>query len=198
MTETKGDYKADTRAVGYVRYLMGGGKSISGFGERVIKVLDFVFGGIHHVSNTALSHCGWDNKRMIDVIIKGTDWSTYDYDTLTKLVFCAHHYCVRVELNPLPGGNMLLLFFNRDRSVDMFERHATLDEAVTSFKKMVTDPEYGVPASVKHYKIIGAYTGKQIGWCAEGCQGDVLAEEPGATFIEGTEEEYQEWLKNEG
>jgi hypothetical protein len=65
--------------------------------------------------------------------------SSFDYDDLTRLVFLAHEYCVRVELLPSGPGRLRIAASKRVRFAEakswpLVEAHPTLEEAVEKFR----------------------------------------------------------------
>ena len=95
-------------------------------------------GGEHHIP--APGCCGDHGVREYGpgswcVNLYG-DMSTFDFDRLTALVFLAHDRCVRASV--MQGGPRMVkvVIWNRDsRTGEMWQRHPTLDEAVTRWRK---------------------------------------------------------------
>lgn len=115
---------------------------MSDLGRNVANFLGELFYGIYHLDNSAIKKVEWDNTHHIVISIGWRVWSTVDFDTLTRLVFLAHHRALRVDLHPSTHNYMRLMFHQRNRSGDLYHRHPTLDEAVTKFKQSVSLPEY--------------------------------------------------------
>ena len=116
--------------------------TVSELGCKVADLLGELYAGIYHLDNKTIEKVEWNNKSYIQVTIGWKDWSTFDFDILTRLVFLAHHMAIRVDLTPVKYQYMRLLFHQRNRSGDIFHRHPTLDEAVASFKATVNLSEY--------------------------------------------------------
>lgn len=115
---------------------------VSELGCDVADLLGELFFGIYHIDNRALMKVDWTNKSYIEISIGWQDWSTVDFDKLTRLVFLAHHMAIRVNITPSKYGYLKLLFHQRNRNGDSYHRHPTLDEAVDKFKASVSIPEY--------------------------------------------------------
>jgi hypothetical protein len=115
---------------------------ISPLGKAVADLLGELFQGIYHLDLGALHRVDWANDHHVSVSIGWKDWSTYDFNLLTKLVFLAHHMALRVELEPSRNQYVRLIFHQRKRTGNGWERHPTLREAVAAFEQSVSLPEY--------------------------------------------------------
>ena len=63
--------------------------------------------------------------------------STYDFNTLTRLVFLAHDRCVRVEIGQ-SGPRMVKIIIhkrNKREKGSVWERHPTLDQAIKDWRE---------------------------------------------------------------
>lgn len=117
-------------------------RKLSEFGEQVADLLGELFQGIYHMNVTSLMKAEWESNRYI-AVTTSTTLSTFDTSDLTRLVFLAHHLCIRVEVEAIARGYLRLIFTKRiNRNGKFFERHPTLDNAVESFKKYVSLPEF--------------------------------------------------------
>lgn len=108
---------------------------ISRIGAKTADILDYVFQGIYHVETSSLKKATWDAAYYAMIRIAYRHWSTYDTDTLTRLVVIAHEMCVRVEINPCNPTHLELLFHERQRNGDISERHATIESAIEKCRK---------------------------------------------------------------
>lgn len=64
--------------------------------------------------------------------------STFDNDTLTRLVLAAHHHCVRVELANGGPGRIKIRFSQRKRHSEenpFCETHPTIETAIETIRK---------------------------------------------------------------
>lgn len=109
-------------------------KGMSPLGERVADLLGEWACGIYHLHNPF--SIDWSNPNFIEVNYSGS-LDTFDNGNLTKLVFLAHWLCVRVEINSCNFRYLKLMFTNRLRDGNLYDRHPTLDEAVERFKKYI-------------------------------------------------------------
>lgn len=114
---------------------------MSPLGRAAADLLGELFYGIYHLDNKCIYKATWDDPICVQIIIGWHSWTTVDFDTLTRLVFLAHHMAIRVELHPATHHYMRLRFWQRGRTGDMYTRHPTLQEAVQKFEKAVTIPE---------------------------------------------------------
>jgi hypothetical protein len=112
-------------------------QEMSPLGIKVADLLGELFLGIYHIEKEVLK-VNWTNKGYIEINIS-QDLSTFDYDKLTRLVFLAHWFCLRVEINPCNFKYIKLMFHSRKRDGFIYERHPTLEEATESFIKQMSD-----------------------------------------------------------
>lgn len=102
--------------------------------ERVVRILNKTFGGIHHVPS-------WENREEAEgpnAYINFTYFSglaTYDFDYLTRLVIGAHEECVRLNINPVAYRYSRLSFSLRQREGSMMERHPTIEQAIEQYRR---------------------------------------------------------------
>ena len=101
-----------------------------------------LFFGIYHLVYKAIYKVDWSNTHHIEISIGWKDWSTTDFDRLTRLVFLAHHLALRVDLTPSTHQYMRLLFHLRCRTGNSYLKHPTLEDAVNHFIATVSVPEY--------------------------------------------------------
>jgi hypothetical protein len=115
---------------------------ISPLGKAVADLLGELFLGIYHLDMGALHRVNWNDDHHISIVIGWKDWSTFDNDLLSRLVFLAHHLALRVDLDPRANNYLMLTFFQRKRSGSGWDRHPTLRQAVAAFEQSVSLPEY--------------------------------------------------------
>lgn len=115
---------------------------ISPLGRKVADFLGELFYGIYHLDPRALNRADWANNHHVIVSIGHQDWSTFDFSNLTRLVFLAHHMALRVNIRGSKVNYIQLMFHERQRKGDLYKRHPTIDEAVSTFKANVTIQEY--------------------------------------------------------
>lgn len=115
--------------------------NLSDLGRDVADLLGELYWGIYHLEPGALSRADWSATENIFLVISHrADWSTFDFDNLTRLVFLAHHMAIRVELEPVAPKCMRVRFSRRQRSGATSERHPDLEEAIDTFRGAVTFP----------------------------------------------------------
>ena len=109
----------------------------SEFGVRVAELLNHIFLGIHHVQGD-LSRADFTNERWIRIChytgSNGTDFATYDGDTLTRLVVAAHKMNIRVAINGAAYQYIWISFAQVDRRGFFADRHPTLDENIVKIE----------------------------------------------------------------
>jgi len=103
--------------------------------ERVERILANAYHGIHHVPywSRRKEHRGAFPSIQVAVL---DGISTYDFDTLTRLVIASHDACVRLEIC-WSGPRMLKLMFHpRVRENESIAcRHPTIEEAIERIRK---------------------------------------------------------------
>jgi hypothetical protein len=101
------------------------------FMEKVERILAVAYFGIHHVP-------GWEKRKPWGdgvTVTVSSDLSTYDFDTLTRLVVAAHDECVRLSVDHAGPRHMALRFHpRRGREGRMFDRHPTIEEAIATVR----------------------------------------------------------------
>jgi hypothetical protein len=115
-------------------------KELSPFGENVADLLGEWVQGIYHLNHKMLSKVDWIDDRYISINYWG-DLSTYDGNGLSRLVFLAHWFCIRVEIDPCNFQYIKISFSPRERGGDIYKNHPKLDEAVDHFKNFMTKKE---------------------------------------------------------
>ena len=106
---------------------------ISPFGERVADLLDEWQFGLYHMDPKALQKARWYDTHCIQISLGSAGpggLATYDYDNMTRLVFLAHEYCIRIAIHPGGTKSLTLVFHPRSRDGDQFGKHPTIDEAL--------------------------------------------------------------------
>jgi hypothetical protein len=111
----------------------------SAVGIRIATLLE-QWGGLHHFEDTMFKKTDWTNPRYISLKLNSRmstgQLSTFDFDALTRLVFLAHDYCIRIQLSPCNGSHFALMFHPRHkREGCMSERHPTIEQAVADWRE---------------------------------------------------------------
>lgn len=96
--------------------------SISPLGESVADLLGLVWRGIYHMSSSLLCKTDWSDDYMIEVRIRGSDLSTWDYNELTQLVVVAHDMNLRLSIMQHGPQGMMLRFWQREGRYDIEKR----------------------------------------------------------------------------
>lgn len=103
--------------------------------ERVERVLACAYHGIHHVThwNRRREHSGAFPSIQV-AVFQGL--STYDFDTLTRLVVSSHDECVRLEICASGPRLLNLMFHPRVREHEHISgRHPTIEAAIERIRK---------------------------------------------------------------
>lgn len=123
------------------------GVEVSPFGLRVADLLGYLYRGLYHLD--VESKGTWGESRHIEVKLD-REMSTFDDSRLTELVLLAHHMAIRVVLKPLSSRTVKLIFHERKRGGDWWEKHPTIQEAVAKFES-----ECGLPAAARIEELEG-------------------------------------------
>ena len=108
---------------------------LSPLGEDVANLLQEWASGIYHLEDE-LSKVDWGNRYFI-TFNHQHDLATFDFDSLTYLVFLAHWFCLRVSIKPCNFRYLRIVFHKRLRDGDIAVRHPTIDQAIESFKAIM-------------------------------------------------------------
>jgi hypothetical protein len=108
-------------------------------GIRVAELLDD-WQGLHHFEESAMKRVEWHNTRFLTVTLSKHcgpgRLSTFDFSALTSLVFLAHDYCIRVEIESANNTHLRVTFHPRHvREGNMSLRHPTLETAVAAWRE---------------------------------------------------------------
>ena len=118
---------------------------MSELGKNVADLLGELFLGIYHLDHKALSRVHWENQYWIEFSLGWRELATTDFDELTRLVFLAHHFAIRVSIEASTHQYLKLIFHQRGRSGGFSENHPTLEQAVERFQAHMSRtqvPEY--------------------------------------------------------
>lgn len=96
--------------------------------QRIESTVARAFRGLHHVRRIKRHSATFWEVNVFDGI------STFDHDTLTRLVIAAHDYAVRVELSQSGPGQIKIHLHARKREGAMHERHPTIEQAIEQFR----------------------------------------------------------------
>lgn len=106
----------------------GAERQISEHGRRVADLLGELLFGLYHLNKTSLYKAEWHNNHYIQVTMRG-ELSTWDYNNLTRIVFLAHAFGMRVGIEGAANGYLRLRFINPEGA----SKHPTIDAAVERF-----------------------------------------------------------------
>lgn len=106
---------------------------MSELGKDVADLLGEWLYGIYH-RHPEVMRVDWENPHWIEITLFGS-LSTFDFSDLTSLVFLAHDYCLRVEIEPRSNKYYRLMFHRRSRDGDIYKRHPTIEGALLEWRK---------------------------------------------------------------
>ena len=109
-------------------------KEMSSLGVSVADLLGELYRGIYHLDSGHLNKVDWTDKRYMEILI-GRSLATYDSDDLTRLVFLAHQFCVRVQIEPCNFRYIKMSFSPRQRGGSIFTNHPAIDQALEQFQR---------------------------------------------------------------
>ena len=114
------------------------GKTLSEFGARAADLLGWVYLGIYHIEGAVLSKGAvWDDEYYVRVPLWSSGLSTFDGDSLTRLVLAAHAHAIRVDISPCNFQHVELMLHPRVRESNghSYSWHPTIEQAIESAKK---------------------------------------------------------------
>lgn len=111
------------------------GAALSLLGEAVADLLGSLYQGIYHIDRSALFHkrTNWSATNHIEIVLWG-QFSTFDGDRLTQLVFLAHDRCLRVTVAGAGSGYLRITFHPKTREGNSFDRHPTIEQALEKWQ----------------------------------------------------------------
>mgnify|MGYP001424422050 CR=1 FL=1 len=88
-------------------------------------------GGFHHVDGKPRPF-----GQGIEVNTSLGCWASFDYDDLTRALFLAHDHAIRIEIRPSgPRMLKLCLWYRGTREGGMCERHPTIEQAISKWRR---------------------------------------------------------------
>ena len=96
------------------------------------KMLSDLFGGDHHIYGLV--------KPFGEGIEHNTsqDFSTFDFNYMTRAVIIAHDRMIRFSILPSGPGRIRLVFHKRhSRNGDSYDRHPTIEEAIKKIRSQI-------------------------------------------------------------
>lgn len=111
---------------------------ISPFGERVADLLGEASKGIYHIDwvYSETNRREWSRRSVIELCadLGGLTFDTVDGDDLTRLVFLAHDYGIRVEIRPRTFRHLTLIFHQRELRQNSMSGHPTAEQALAAHR----------------------------------------------------------------
>ena len=95
-----------------------------------LQLLGELFLGFHHLPGVPKPY-----GRGIRLDHRPQWLSTFDFDSLTRLVFLAHDRAIRVEIDGSGPGMVKLVLHKRIREGVMHERHPTIEAALQRWRE---------------------------------------------------------------
>ena len=98
------------------------------FSERAEAVLAGTFGGMHHVYSLKK----FEGINAHWTMIHSGDFSTFDFDHMTRFVLLCHKHCVRGSItNGGPRALKLMVSERKGREGSWATRHPTIEQAIS-------------------------------------------------------------------
>ena len=113
------------------------GTEMSTLGEDVARLLNDLYVGIYHIQREC-SRVDWSNQTYIEIILYGA-WCSFDHSNLTRLIFLAHDYGLRVQLEARAPGYVRLMFHRRTREGNLYMRHPSIEFALAQWRESHED-----------------------------------------------------------
>lgn len=116
-------------------------ENISPLGEEVAEFLNVLGAGIYHLGSSGLKKADWVNDYCIAINLSyPSNFATYDFDLLTKIVVLSHDRCLRVEMQAVAPRIMKLMFHRRERGATTnFAKMPTLEEHTATLREQMVD-----------------------------------------------------------
>lgn len=96
--------------------------------EEATEFLSQFYGGTHHIPGKLHDWgYGWMIKHD-----RG-EFSTYDFNQLTRLVLMAHEKAIRVSIAPHTFNSVKLIIHKRQREGRYDQKHPTIEQAIESY-----------------------------------------------------------------
>lgn len=109
--------------------------TMSKLGRVVADLLGDVFCGIYHLDQKELRKVNWGDKYVIVFRLAGS-LSTFDNESLTKLVVLAHDRYLRVDIGAASKGKLEIMFHLRAyRTGDLMRRMPTMEDHLASIRR---------------------------------------------------------------
>lgn len=97
--------------------------------QKAEAVLAKVYFGLHNVPGKIKDY----SPQRIEITVP-CQFSTFDFDGLTRLVITAHDECVRASFRNGPPRQIVLMFHDRQREGGMSQRHPTIEQAIKTIR----------------------------------------------------------------
>lgn len=110
-------------------------ENMSPLGATVADLLGDAWCGIYHLETKDLKAVDWANNQYIEFVLRDKPLATFDSGELTRLVFLAHDYAIRVNVEAKHRRQLLLTFHQRKREGGIWERHPTIESALELWRK---------------------------------------------------------------
>lgn len=108
-------------------------KELSPEGERVARLVDWVFDGIYHQQRAVL-RADWTDTYVR--LTLACDLASFDASLLTRLVVGAHDHAIRVEISPCNFQYLEVMFHPRDREGPRYwDHHPTMEAALLKLNR---------------------------------------------------------------
>ncbi|MCD8352561.1 MAG: hypothetical protein LUC93_18315 [Planctomycetaceae bacterium] len=121
---------------GHIRLLLRHKPDATWFHKKALAILNYALTGILTTDNFSWDKTDWDWDTGVKFVV-APYWgglSSYDFAELTRLVFAAHEYGIRVQILPYSQKSLAISMHKRDRGTEPCKRHPTLDQSIGDWK----------------------------------------------------------------
>jgi hypothetical protein len=118
-------------------------ETLNPFQRRVVQIVGIVGNGIYNAPICASEKITWTWGHTGVSLTWKREMATWDFNTLTTLVFLCHEARIRLSIEAVAPRIMRLSFWQREAEGGMATRHPNLAEAVESFQKCLP-PEHNI------------------------------------------------------
>lgn len=115
----------------HLKHWMPKGRTVSECGYRCAELVSRLVGGLHHVDHKSAARADWSDTCFVRLAMPFESFSSFDFCTLTRLVFLSHELCIRTTLvQSGPRSLALMMHPRHTRTGDGSVRHPDIWEAV--------------------------------------------------------------------
>jgi hypothetical protein len=111
---------------------------MSPLGKDVANLLGQLYFGIYHIDKQVMKTI-WDPNDYIELVVRDSNFATFDPNMLTRLVVLCHDKAIRCEISSRGFGYLMLRFHRRNREGSFSQRHPTIERAILGTRQHQDD-----------------------------------------------------------